>query len=594
MKTKLIIIAAIVLLSCSTHGQVSAPPAKPAAPAKPTTPAIELLPTEVDAVGWAFSALIQYAENDPSVLPYLRFVWLPPFADAEWIGVMNFAVNASCSQTTVLVKADIHAGGFLLAYNLQRLAPDPVQCARLIETWDSLAERESRLHVPKDNLVDTVQEVTVTDPRTRQPVKQKKTVQVKKRIFVLAPHLEAALARHVTEPEKSQRLDVLITQLTRSTGGIYPADFLLEQLLTSVRGKYPEFRQIDFKVEKGTPIQSLFDKRGFFLEESIERLGDKGCLLLQSDVTGKTRIVLCLSGLTGGGRPTVITFDFKDSRTRPDEQFIRNLVEFVAFSDANEIFIPLTNGLLEYVLTDAKGNILRSAPPDIVVDSTKPDGHTKELEMGMSCVVCHSPDDGYKTKRNDMELLLGSDVDYFGDEFSFTRRGKKVTLNKQQAEAVVVGRYGEPIYLGDGILGRARRDFVKAVSYLTDYPVIADGPSPVQRLGQKVKEIYHSQRYPTSSVRAGSDKEGKPVFATHGGISADGVCLRLGVRVPEGQGTAVLRKLVPALPKGSGEDLLIGLMRNGALIKPDDYDPLHVDLMRRALPNRTLFAGENN
>lgn len=532
---------------------------------------IELLHTEADAVGWAFTALASYPEAER---PYIRFVYLPPWADPEWIGVVDFAVNTACSHTRLLQRADRHAGGWLLAYNLQRLAPGS-ELPQLVATWDSLAADESRFHVPSIN----VTEVPITvDPASLGPRTKKafsaeiRTRRVETKIALLAPHLQDALAKHVTDASQSQRLDVLVTQLSSSTGGIYPADFLLEQLLTSLRGKYPEFRQMQFQTTGATPFQTLLSKRGFFFERSRDLSGDKGALLLISGVTGKARVVMTSYGIAGRA-PMAVTFDYKDSTVRPDQQFVRNLIEFDALADAKEAFLPLPNGLVEYVLADAKGNLQRSAPPDVVADSTKPDGHTKELEMGMSCILCHAPQQGYRTARNDMEFLLGSDTDFFGESLGYTTAdGKLVSLTRAEAVAIVAGRYGERIDEPDGVLGRARRDFVRTIDLLTDYPIVADGPTSVELLGVKLKEIYHGYRYRT--------------------IDAERACLELGVRVPAGQGLATLRKLVPPPAAGQQEDVMIALLRNGATIKRDDFSAIYVEMARRTLATRTTIVKE--
>ncbi|MBL9085269.1 MAG: hypothetical protein JNK76_25915 [Planctomycetales bacterium] len=511
---------------------------------------VELLATEADAVVWAMTALLGYPEE---TRPFVRFVWLPPYADPEWLGVVDFAMNAACSHTRVLVRGDRHAGGWLLGYDLRKFAPGP-ELAQLVATWDGLAVDESRFHVPQ---VNTTAEAGAAPAA------------------LLAPHLQEALARHTTDAEKNQRVDVLVTQLTSSTGGIYPADWLIEQLLTSLRGKYPEFRQMPgferiasdaAKQESGTPFQKLLARRGFFFEASRDVSGDKGALLLISGVTGKSRIVMTAYGLASR-QPMAVTFDFKDARTRPDQQFVRNLISFDALADAKEAFLPLPNGLIEYVLADGAGNLQRAAPADVVADATKPDGHTKEIEMGMSCVICHGPQDGYRTARNDMELLLGSDVDFFGDAVSYTTAaGVEKSLTREEAVAIVAGRYGERIDEFDGVLGRARRDFIKAVGSLTGYVAKADGETAVQRLGVKLKEIYHGYRYRT--------------------IDAERACLELGVRVPAAEGLATLRKLVPPPAAGQPEDVVIGLLRNGAVIKRDDFSAVYVEMARRAIANR--------
>lgn len=487
--------------------------------------------TEIDAVGWAFDALLKYPEDRRACV---RFVYLPPWADPEWIGVMDFAVNSACGHSRNLHRADRHAGGWLLGYDLSKYATG-AKLERLLSVWDGCATDDPYFHISRVN-------------QDGGPLP------------VLAPHLGEALARHATS-NTAKRVDTLVADMTGSTGAVYRADWFLEQLLTSIRGRYPEFRQIEFDPEgPHTPLQSHMKKRGFFLEQSIGIGGEKGALLLISGVTGKSRVILTVFGL-GSRTPLVTTYDFADRRTRPDEQFIRNLLSVDAFADAAEVFVPMPNGLLEFVLADGKGQIQRSAPPDVVADSTKPDGHTKELEMGMSCIMCHTPNNGYNTARNDMELLIGADVDLFAD--GGTVGGKHLT--RDELVDVVAGRYGERIDEPDGLLGRARRDYVRSVARLTDYTIEAEGPSAVARLGQKIKEIYHGYRYAR--------------------VTPERVCLELGVACVPGAGPRTLRRLVPAVNQTT-EDILIALLRNGAVIKRDDLEAIYAEMARRATANR--------
>lgn len=533
-----------LVLAGVAFAQEAPPP--PKSTLKPQA-AIELAPTEIDGVGWMLDALSKYSEHDRTVV---RFVQLPHYADAEWIGMMDFAVNAACSQSPLLVKADVFANGFLLGYNLERLCPDPVALKRLIATWDELAVRDSRFHVPELNLEKG-----------------------KTKAAILAPHLQEAALRHVGDDRtKDKRIDVIVTQITKSTGAIYPAEFLLEQLLTSVRGKYPEFRQINFKAEKMTPLQSLLRSRGFFFEQSQDGLGDKGAILIASDITGKNRIVLTSYGLNSR-QPLAVTFDTKDLRNRASEQFFRNVIEFEKFHDASEVFIPMTNGLIEYVLADGQGNIQRVAPPDVAADFTKPRGFTTELEMGMSCISCHFPDGGYKLARNDMEFLLSADVDFIGhDPFFINSKNEKVLLSKAQAVTIAASRYGEPIYEADGILGRAERDFARTIAQLTKYPIKADGQNGVVQLGATIRRVYSGWRFTK--------------------IDAERKCLELGVKVPPGQGLAVFCKLCPPPEPGVHEDIMIGLLRAGASIKRDDDEAIHVELARRAAVTRATLLEE--
>ncbi len=495
--------------------------------------------TEADAVGWAFEALLKYEQEE---WPNIRFVYVPAWGDAEWIGATNVAVNLAASHSRTLHPADVHAGGYLLAFNLSRLAPHPKQLKTLRATWDSLAINDPYFHVPAIN-------------------QQKGGA-----VAILAPHLQQAVAVRAEQTKQTERLDVLLATMTGSPGVVYRADFLIEQLLTSLRGRYLDFRQIDLsKPAKGsTQFRREAAKYGFFPKESRLQQGEKGELMLIADVTGKSRVVQTIFG-TASQQPLASTFDFADETTRPDEQFIRNVVSFDAFHDAGEHFVPMRNGLIEFILTDGDGNIQKAAPPEVVADHTKPNGHTKQLEAGMSCVVCHmtSGTGMYQTARNDMEFLLGADVDFFGDDFTLTDSdGKAVVLSRAEAVDLVAGRFGQRIDEPDGILGRARRDFARAIAVLTDYPIEADGPDAVYRAGIKIQQIYHGYRYaPVDAQRA---------------------CQELGYKVDRPRALETFRRLAPAPAAGSEEDIVIAMVRAGAIIKRDDWEAIYAECAQRA------------
>ena len=142
-----------------------------------------------------------------------------------------------------------------------------------------------------------------------------------------------------------------------------------------------------------------------------------------------------------------------------------------------------------------------------------------------------------------------------------------VTISREQATAIVVGRYGERIDEPDGVLGRARRDLIKTVDALTDYKPTADGPTSVALVGAKIKEIYHRYRYQT--------------------IDAERAALELGVRVPAAKVCRVPGARSPAPAVGESEDIILGLLRNGATIKRDDWSAVYVEAARRAVVNRS-------
>lgn len=493
--------------------------------------------TEADAVGWTFDALLQYPEESR---PYIRFVYLPAWADPEWIGAIDLAMNSSVSHSRKIVRGDRFAGGFLLGYNFRLLASDPKRLQKSLDTWDGLAIKDAKFHVPDLD-------------------------QQGKPVAILAPHLAEALARHVTDPEKSQRIDILLAQITRGTGAVYPAEFVIEQLLSSTRGKYHEFRQWDFKPTNGlTALQNLLKERGYFKEAATDARGDKGAIILRRTLNGRQSVVMTFPGIATN-TPATFTFDKKKLNNRPDKHFLRNLVEFEPFHDASEGFLPMVNGGIEYVLANAKGELQLVVPPDIAADNDKPDGHDKELEL-QSCVICHARADGYRHIPNDLSLLIDSGADYFGEEITL-KSGRRLT--KEEALDIVVGRFGENIDEADNRLGRARRDYVRFCASLTDYPVKAGEPSAAERVGHKIRDILFAYRYGAYDART--------ALRENGIVVADGADAK-----------KVFSQVWP--PRKGIEDPLIGTLRNGATLTRDDADAIHVELAR--LANRKQFAGE--
>lgn len=527
--------------------------------------------TEQDAVVWAIDALAKYDTKDQ---PFIRFIWIPPWGDAEWAGVVDFAVNAAASQARTIHLADRHANGWMLAYNLQFLASGP-ELARLVEVWDELAIRDPYFHVPDVNTVQieckrcggtgkirssrSLHSITCPDCHGTGKVSG-----ANPGVAILAPHLSDVIAKNAVNAERSERIDVLVTQLTKSTGGIYRADWFLEQLLTSIRGKYAEFRQIEFEKQGVlTPFQAHVKRRGFSFEESLQAGGEKAAWLKRSGVTGKERVVAAVFGL-GSITPMTVTFDFLDQNVKPNTKFIRNLINFNAFSDGSEAFVPLKNGLVEYILADGQGNLLRVAPPNLVADSTKPDGHTKELEIGMSCIICHHPNNGYRTAKNDFDAFFGSGVDFFGEDISV--QGKR--LSKQEAVDTVAARFGEGLASGDGVLARARRDYELTIGRIVKYEVRADGPTPTQMLGAKIMNIYHTYRYSL--------------------VTSQVACLELGVAGGNNP-NEVLQNLTSGPLLGDIEDPLIPAMWNGLAVTRDDFEAIYGEMARRATLNRKVL-----
>lgn len=580
MKTILSITLSIVLLAWAAVAYESPKPAE----SPPAEPPPQNVTTEADVVGWAFDAALTYT---PDQQPYIRFVWIPPYGDVNWIGAVDDAVNMACNQTTTSIRGKKFAGGLLLGYAFNDLVPDPEIRAKVLKQWDDLALDESKFHIPQiDQVFIEVDGPEVKDPKTGKVTRPKAKVKQTTKVALLAPHLAQALAKYIG-PDKGadKRIDVLVTQLTRSTGGIYPADFVIEQTLTSARGKYLELRQVQLKGSGGkSAIEIELAKHKFFQDDADKSNGLKGAWIKRSGVTGKERLVFSFYG-SSSKIPVLVTFDHTDGFRNPSQQFIRNLIEPFQFAQAGEWFIPLANGMVECLLTNDKGDILRVAAPDVACDYTKPDGYTKELEGAMSCLICHGPFNGYRTTGNDMEYFVGADADFFGDTgYDYSTGGKHLT--REQALAIVAGRLAERIDSADGILGRARRDHVRASLSVTDYRI--DGSNALlpqsaadiratlgqpgqlksasQLVSEKIKEIYHGYRYQD--------------------IDAQRACLELGRKVGRSVALKELREMIPTVKVGRRQDEIITLLKNGCPITRDDWDAVYPELAKTAAAKR--------
>ena len=410
------------------------------------TPAV--IPTPSSAVGWALADLALVA---PSDRPFQRYIWIPSFGDKRWIAAINFTINTAVSHSSVIQLGAECANGWLLRYDLRRLAPSPQQLAKLIQTWDSLALQDSYFHISSSTL-----------GVSKLPA------------AILGPHLK--------QPEA-----VALAGLNLSSGGIYRGDWFIAKALSTLEGgAYYEFLQIQRVVEKNRTPQGVFlASLGVFEEQTKLISGDERIAIFRSNVTSKARRADILYGLGRRGALATITHDISDNDVQVEAHPLRNLL---AFQDkAREVIVQKANGMHVFALFDNKGNFQDAVPPDIAADHLVPAPHTKNLQPAISCIRCHGPFDGYHPLLNDVQTLLTSKLDVFTD---------LVDVNNSR-EAIIdrlAGLYSGQPDLPDAPLGRARRDYKAAVYKITQdsYP---DEVSPVVAVSNHISEIYANYRY---------------------------------------------------------------------------------------------------
>lgn len=402
----------------------------------------ERVPTSADAVGWALADVATLPEFDR---PFARYLWIPPWGSDRWVAAVNFAVNSSASHARTIQPARVIANGWMLAYDLRRLAPDPAQLAKLIATWDGLAVDDPYLHVPATNTGI--------------------------KAAVIAPHLD-------------ERQAVALAGLTLSTGAIYRADWFLAKALSTLDGgRYYEFRHVTRKPEKGNARDNWLSQRGLFVGTTQALGGERRAAMFRSGVTAKPRRVDLFPTLLGGLGS--ITRDVKDGNVKAAAHPIRNLLEFG--DDGSEIIVASPNGLLDYLLVDGAGNIVDEAPPDLVRDHTIPPPHTSRLQPAISCIRCHGTDqdEGWRVVTNDVEKLLASRLNVFADLGS--------GLTPEQAADKLAGFYALPVEAADGMLARARRDYAAAVARTAQGIRFDATKSIVGEVSRVVADIYSQQ-----------------------------------------------------------------------------------------------------
>lgn len=487
-------------------------------PGKPVT-------TTAEAVGWALADLATVAEFDR---PFQRYVWIPPWADAKWIPSVNFAVNTAASHATTLQLGTPIANGWMLRYDLRRLAPVPKQFDTLRSVWDGLATQDPYFHIPATN---------------------------------------TGLAAAVISPHLAQEQAVALAGLSISTGAIYRADFLLVKMLSTLEGgKYYDFLQVPRQSRKradgsvATPQDDFLASLGVFEEVSQNISGDQRSALFRSNVTGKPRRIDVLHGVGRGGTLATITHDIADEDIAAGQHPIRNLL---AFKDrAREIIVERSNGTHAFILTDANGNFQDSAPDNVVRDHTVPPPHTSRLQPAISCVRCHGPFDGMQPFGNDVQKLLASNIDVFAD--------LGTGLSREQAIDRLAGLYAGQLDTPDGPIGRARRDYSAMMYRLTGGvdPFTDDLDSSIAaNLSAHVSQVFSSYHYDI--------------------VTPERACVELGLLVEAGQGAKGLNYLLGELSQAAVVDPIVGSLRAGISVNRREFEPVYVDMALQAEARRT-------
>lgn len=514
-------------------------PSRAVAPSTPKPPAESLepvtaqrVPDTTDAVAWAVQDIVLRAPHDR---PFLRYLWVPPWGDVGWHQVNSFLVNSAVSQSSVIVLPEGVAGGWLIVWDLRRLAPKDAELKRLIIVWDALSKGEPYFHVQVKQPV-ACRSFTYLDGKTYNA-----------RTFVPAPHVAEGYG--------------ILERETASFSPLLRADDFLRRVASTIDGGlYYHF--IGFiRDGKRLTQTEIFRQVGLDVALSREVEGDDRAAVFQSGVTGKPRTVEQVQGAIGKAR---ITYDVFDEDVSADRHAIYELLDSVNRSRGKEIIFERANGTFGYILTDGEGQLVDVAPPNLASDHNTPAPVTKQLYPPLSCIRCHGPEAGVKTVRNDVATLLGGglngDVDLFDDLSS--RDNRHATIDR------LSGLYAAgDAFNVEADLSRSR--FSDAVWRATRGMGVSGAEKVAQKAAAALAAQYADYLYPRS--------------LSEGAVNADRACLELGYRVPAGKGAAFLQQTlrpqradftVNGVPVESADPSLAAL-RRGLTVRRQDFDRVY-------------------
>lgn len=517
---------------------------------------------------------VSAALADASALPVpsvVRYVWLASEDDSE-VWAVDTALNTACGQG--LIARSVKVSDDLLRVDLSAYVLDDVAAlANLIETWERFEGIEP--YFLTDEIASGFVAIADTEVKVKSSVIGKiakgESVVVLSTVdgtngsrwhsvrigsetgFVPVDSLEIAASGRRVFGVHTGEDGPSLAALCGTAVPFVRSDWLVSIMLsTADRGLYYEFRGIKASAD---PKVSDFDR--FLLDfagvtdQDVAKLGgDSKVAMFRSRVTGKPRAVVLCSGPQAKAPVNqgliAITQDPADEDIDPGSDPLLNLSR--AKYAAIEVFAELPNGLIAYGLysgdldgdgkfdpAKGEGKIQREAPPNIVTDHTIPAPHTARLQPAVSCIRCHMgerggvPSDGWIDAPNDVQRLIASKIDVFGD-VKLTGGGVR------RLAALYAGDWEKPF-------GRARADHNDALLEIVKGVPIPEDGSIVSVAHGAVCSVYARHEFDL--------------------VTPEVAAKEFGLSVPEGQTAADVLNQRCRLPAGSLEDVRIASILAG-------------------------------
>ena len=493
---------------------------------------IVTLPVVTDAVSAAAADIMVVPEPHRR---FQRYVWIPPWATADWVGATNLSIQLALNHDATLSRPVLLSvpgqddwSGWILRYDLRTLTSDLEFMASF---WDSLAHQDPYVHI-----VDFEGAIGNEDT-----------------LPILAPHIDGEAA-------------ALLSRETNCQGPLFRADWLCVVLLTTVDGgRYYGARRI-FELIKSVPAteKTRTDLDKYLLAMGVDvRLNqqlraDKRAIVLRSGVTGKKRRVDQYRGVYGA---THITQDIADGNTRIASQVDRNLIRFVP--DAKEIIVTRRDGLPDFILANASGKIQLSVPDNIALDHTIPgpsDGRgtpgTKRLIPGISCIRCHSPSDIMLDVSHDIADVLSTHgtLDVVDDAASLNLDANFPAIER------IAGLYADTLGF-DRFMQIARDDYSRAIRRCANLLTEGDGLVTVAEAGSSIGAIYSSIEWDL--------------------VTPHRACMEIGYLLPSGHDPAEFLRLQLSPRDAGDEDIAVATLQAGKSVLRRDWERVYADVASR-------------
>jgi hypothetical protein len=362
--------------------------------------------TPREAVSLALADVESLNEHDQRLV---RYVWVPDWIEAaSAFGQVALVANSTFSRTSNVIQPTPIAEGKLLRLELVKFASSAEQVTEIINLYELLRAADNYFNV--EVLLTPNQAIVVTPPvaATRgQATAAKPAPPQPKTVFAAAAYLFPEGARlfeltHSAVP--IMRLDEWVAFAFSSVnGGQYYQLTGIEKTLEKTIEKFAG-KEAAEKVIKASDALRRAAAEASRTKEPVAQivsrldpdLAKTKAYIQASAVTGRQRIVMLVYGTAtapaSGPQLVAVTFDIGEDNVDPNNDPLRGPTAYEKY-DGGEAIFALPNGMLAYLVFNAKDETIASVPDNVAHDfaarSVRGNVATTRVFAGVSCANCH-------------------------------------------------------------------------------------------------------------------------------------------------------------------------------------------------------------